>query len=71
MERLMGGRAPAPLARFIRGCVLTAPAARPHDAWALLGELDESLGKLYGPRRFRPFALPATAPAWPNTLGGK
>jgi hypothetical protein len=32
---------------------------RPQDAWHLLGELDELLDDLYGPRRFRPFAMPA------------
>jgi hypothetical protein len=30
---------------------------RPQDAWALLTELDEVLHDLYGPRRFRPFAM--------------
>ncbi|WP_202512994.1 molecular chaperone DnaJ [Streptomyces sp. SID3343] len=55
---LLASDAPKPLLRFARGCSLPAPARRPHDAWKLLGELDELLGKLYGPRRFRPFAMP-------------
>ncbi|GID95305.1 molecular chaperone DnaJ [Amorphoplanes digitatis] len=50
---------PAPLARFAAGCTYDAPRMRPQDAWSLLGELDELLGNLYGPRRFRPFAMPA------------
>lgn len=63
---LMGDRAPQPLRRFARGCLLRPPAARPQDAWQLLAELDERLEQIYGPRRFRPFALPATVPAWPR-----
>jgi serine/threonine protein kinase len=49
---------PKPVSRFIRGCTLPAEARRPHDAWALLAELDELLVKLYGPRRFRQFPMP-------------
>ncbi|WP_035856510.1 lipopolysaccharide kinase InaA family protein [Cryptosporangium arvum] len=59
MLRLMGGRAPAALRRFANGCRLTAPRMRPDDAWHLLGELDELLQALYGPRRFRTFTVPA------------
>ena len=57
----MGGRAPAPLRAFLRGCTLPNPAARPQDAWSLLAELDDLLDRLYGPRAFRPFTMPATA----------
>jgi hypothetical protein len=63
---LMGDRAPQPLRAFARGCLLRPQAARPQDAWALLGELDEVLHKVFGPRRFRPFALPATVRTWPE-----
>jgi hypothetical protein len=66
MVALMGDRAPKALDRFARGCLLTPPAARPGDAWQLLAELDDVLGRIYGPRRFRPFALPATVPVWPR-----
>jgi hypothetical protein len=59
MTGLVGGLMPAPLAAFARGCVLVSPRRRPDDAWALLAELDELLGRLYGPRKFRPFAIPA------------
>ena len=58
IANLMGPRITEPLRRFVRGCTLTSPAARPGDAWKLLTELDELLERLYGPRRFRPFALP-------------
>lgn len=66
MTALMGDRAPDALRRFARGCALPSPAARPQDAWRLLGELDELLGRVYGPRVFRPFDMPAGAPAWPT-----
>jgi hypothetical protein len=59
MTQLMGARAPKPLTAFARGCALPNPKRRPHDAWLLLGELDELLERLYGPRRFRAFAIPA------------
>ncbi|MCF2525680.1 molecular chaperone DnaJ [Yinghuangia soli] len=58
MTYLLGPDAPKPLFRFARGCTLPAQARRPHDAWQLLGELDDLLGRLYGPRRFRPFTMP-------------
>lgn len=50
---------PAPLRRFARGCRYDRPRMRPQDAWRLLAELDELLDDLYGPRRFRPFAMSA------------
>lgn len=50
---------PDALRRFARGCRYDKPRMRPQDAWHLLGELDELLDDLYGPRRFRPFAMPA------------
>jgi hypothetical protein len=59
MAGLIGGRAPARLAAFARGCLLASPGRRPQDAWRLLTELDELLERPYGPRRFRPFAMPA------------
>lgn len=59
MTQLMGARAPKPLSSFAHGCALPNPKRRPQDAWLLLGELDELLERLYGARRFRPFAIPA------------
>jgi hypothetical protein len=58
MRRLMRDPPPA-LRRFADGCLYDAPRMRPQDAWALLAEFDELLEDLYGPRRFRPFAMPA------------
>ncbi|GLU48196.1 molecular chaperone DnaJ [Nocardiopsis ansamitocini] len=63
IEALVGTRMPPRLAVFARGCALANPAARPGDAWALLEELDEVLEELWGPRRWRPFAMPAGAAA--------
>jgi hypothetical protein len=57
MTELTGTRLPAPLVSFARGCQLASAWRRPDDAWALLAELDDLLGRLYGPRRFRPFAM--------------
>jgi hypothetical protein len=59
MTYLMGEHAPRPLAAFAAGCTLRNPRRRPDDAWQLLGELDELLDRCYGPRTFRPFAIPA------------
>jgi hypothetical protein len=59
MTDLMGDMAPPQLAAFARGCMLPSPSRRPRDAWRLLGELDAVLERLYGPRRFRPFAMRA------------
>lgn len=59
MTELIGARLPARMASFARGCLLASPRRRPRDAWALLAELDDLLERLYGPRTFRPFAMPA------------
>lgn len=56
---LLGDRITRPLRRFAAGCTLPAQSRRPQDAWRLLAELDQLLERLYGPRRFRPFAMPA------------
>ncbi|MDI6101623.1 molecular chaperone DnaJ [Actinoplanes sp. NEAU-A12] len=55
MTRLIGPRIPASLRRFAAGCTYDAPRMRPQDAWALLGEFDDLIHQLYGPRKFRPF----------------
>jgi hypothetical protein len=68
MVALMGEAAPPALGRFARGCLLPSAAARPDDAGRLLAELDEVLGAVYGPRRYRPFVMPTTAPTWPRHL---
>jgi hypothetical protein len=62
MTYLMAGRAPKALRAFAGGCLLRARNRRPQDAWRLLADLDDLLERLYGPRRFRPFHLPAGTP---------
>ncbi|NRQ34048.1 molecular chaperone DnaJ [Nonomuraea sp. NN258] len=47
------GDHPRPMAAFIHGCLRRPPS----DAWALLAELDDLLGALYGPRVYRPLHL--------------
>lgn len=44
---------PARMRTFVGGCL----ARPPHDAWALLKELDDLLEDLYGPRTYRPLHL--------------
>jgi len=59
MTELIGAALPRPLASFAAGCTLASPRRRPDDGWQLLAEFDQVLERLYGPRRFRPFAMPA------------
>ncbi|PRX96076.1 molecular chaperone DnaJ [Allonocardiopsis opalescens] len=58
MVELIGERIPPEMRAFARGCSLPAAERRPKDAWRLLAEFDDLLDRLYGPRVFRPFALP-------------
>ncbi|MEV6863927.1 lipopolysaccharide kinase InaA family protein [Streptosporangium subroseum] len=50
---LMGNRVPTPVRHFVRGSLVSPPG----DAWRLLGELDDLLDDLYGPRKHRPLHL--------------
>lgn len=68
MVRLLGGdpsgpalppRVPRPIAGLLRACLIPAPRRRLSDAWQLFDDFRELLGQLYGPPRFRPFAMPA------------
>jgi hypothetical protein len=43
---------------LLRGCTLACLAHRPRDAWALKDEFTDLIERLWGPRTFRPFALP-------------
>lgn len=47
---------PAPIKAFLKGCLLPGKRA-PQDAWSLLEEFDELLGKLWGKRTFHPFYM--------------
>jgi serine/threonine protein kinase len=55
MLRLIGKRIPSPMYSFAVGCTDITPP----DAWSLLAEYDDLLERLYGPRTFRPFHMPA------------
>jgi serine/threonine protein kinase len=46
------------IASFFRGCLLPAPQHRPQQAWDLLNEFTQLIERLWGPRTFRPFAMP-------------
>lgn len=46
---------------FFKGCLLSNPKQRPQDAWDLLGEFDQLIGTLWGPRKFHPFGMPKLA----------
>lgn len=50
---------PRPLRAFFSACLLPE-RKRLDDAWQAQGFLDDILERLYGPRRFRPFHMPAT-----------
>ena len=57
MADLAGPHLPRALRAFADGCAQPSPRQRPDDAWRLLGELDDVLERLHGPRTFRPFTL--------------
>lgn len=59
MTYVMGEQVPRPLLTFADGCMLPNPRRRPDDSWRLLAEFDDLLDRLYGPRTFRPFTMPA------------
>lgn len=59
MLMLMGGGAPTPFKAFVEGCTYKRQAVRPQNAGSLLKELDALIERMWGPRTFRPFVLPA------------
>jgi hypothetical protein len=68
--RLLGGdpatgmlprQVPAPIAALLRACLIPAPTRRHADAWQLHDNVQSILRELYGPPRFRPFAMPQPA----------
>jgi len=61
MESMLRLDQPRQFFSFIKGCTFERQAARPQDAKELLGELDDLLHRLYGPRKFREFKMPARA----------
>jgi hypothetical protein len=61
LTRDMPDTVPAPLQSFLSGCMMPGLAQRPDDASALDAEFTALIERLWGPRRFRPFRLPAPA----------
>lgn len=59
LEFMVGDKAPRALRAFIRGCTLEWQNMRPQNAWVLREEYDQLIERLYGPRKFRPFTVPA------------
>ncbi len=49
---------PQAIASFFRGCLVPAPEHRPQQAWDLLNEFTQLIERLWGPRTFRPLAMP-------------
>lgn len=47
------------LQNFFAQCLQTAPQHRPQQAWKLLGEFDQLIETLWGPRQFREFRMPS------------
>lgn len=52
-------RVPKPLRAHLRAYLLDE-RQRPTSAWQMLGLFEDVLERCYGPRRFRPFTMPAT-----------
>jgi serine/threonine protein kinase len=67
MSFLLGGQPdnvlpesiPAPIARFLRSCLLAHPRYRPDDAWKLYDDFTEVLHKVFGKPKFHVFTMPA------------
>jgi hypothetical protein len=47
------------LQQFFARCLQTDPRRRPQQAWQLLGEFDQLIEALWGPRQFREFRMPS------------
>jgi serine/threonine protein kinase len=49
---------PKAMTSFFRSCLLPAPQHRPQQAWDVLNDFTQLIERLWGPRTFRPFAMP-------------
>lgn len=56
ITHVIGQDIPRQFRAFARGCQFLGPEP---DAWAVQDEFDSLIERLWGPRRFRPFAMPA------------
>jgi serine/threonine protein kinase len=57
------GDCPRALRAYATGCTLQEPKDRPQSAWQAHDEFMDLIKVLWGPRRFRPFAMPSKVPA--------
>jgi serine/threonine protein kinase len=55
---------PMQIQAFLSASIMSAPRKRPQDAWDLHDAFDTLLGKLVGPRAYRPFSMPS---GWEHT----
>jgi len=58
MREIIAEPMPEKLRTFFNGCLFEQPSKRPYDAWEVKEEFDQLLEKLWGARKFRPFAVP-------------
>nr|MDT0665610.1 hypothetical protein [Micromonospora sp. DSM 115978] len=54
MTSLFRDDTPLPMLQFAQGCLLPT-RSRPPGAWQLVGEFDDLVDRLNGPRHTRPF----------------
>ena len=60
LKRTLPDRVPKQLRAYFRACTLSSVTKRSDDADRLLENFDEIIERLWGPRQFRPFVVPAT-----------
>lgn len=60
MAFMMGSGIPSAFRAFISGTTYERPKTRPQDAGLLLAEFDRLIERMWGPRTYVPFKLPAT-----------
>lgn len=59
-KRTLPNSVPASLRAYFKACTLSSVRKRSDDATRLLENFDEIIERLWGPRTFRPFVVPAT-----------
>lgn len=59
LKRTLPDTVPRPLRAYFKACTLSSVNKRSDDARRLLDNFDEIIERLWGPRQFRPFPMPA------------
>lgn len=57
-KRTMPAIVPWQVQNFLRACTIASPNQRAQDAYQLLEDFDNLIGRLYGPRKFHKFTMP-------------